>query len=703
MLDALQLQPVYRSNRHQLLCDFYLPCLERASSYDRSVGYFSSTSLALAAAGFNKLIERHGQVRLVASPSLTEEDAKAIREGYDLRERVSEALVRQLAPALVPDRAKDRLGFLAWMIAEGRLDIKIALVDTREGIGIYHEKVGIFRDDSGNAVVFKGSANEGFGGLVANFETLDVFCSWKPEDKARVSEAIDDFEALWANETRHLRVLDFPEAAKRSLLTYRPPTQPMVDPEEIQLFTAVAQTPHRPPTVQLRQYQKDAIERWWAANGRGIWEMATGTGKTLTALSALVSLSDLLERQKKTLVCVVVVPFKHLVDQWGDQADDFGFRPIRCYEAAADWAADLADALAGLRGKETGLVTALVTNATFASEHFQGVLRSIRSPLLLIGDEVHNLGAPWLRTQLPPDASYRLGLSATPTRHRDEAGTAAIIDYFGQVVFEYGIARAIEEGHLTPYAYHPIEVALAPDELDEYLELTRQIARHVGAGFGELAADDEPEGPLKILLIKRARLLGVTRSKLSTLHSLMSGLSQSAHNLIYCSDASGPVETGGQPVRQIEAAVRMLGHDLGMQVNSYTHETPTAERLRLRNRLAAGEIQALVAIRCLDEGIDIPEVRRGFILASSTNPRQFIQRRGRMLRLAKNKQQAEIFDFIVSPPREYLDAELFQTERSLVRRELERVVEFARTAVNGPQALAALRDLRHRYHLLDVG
>ena len=620
MLDALQLRRVYRSDRHQLLLDFYIPCLERASTYDRSVGYFTSTSLAAAAAGFNKLIERHGRVRLVASPSLTDEDAEAIKQGYDLRQRVSEALVRELTPALIPDAVRDRLGFLAWMIGEDQMDVKIALVDTPEGIGIYHEKVGIFRDDSGNAVVFKGSANEGFGGLVANFETIDVFCSWKSEDQARVTEALEDFEALWANETRHLRVLEFPEAAKRSLLEYRPATRPTVDAAELEAIVRAADRPRIPATVQLRAYQKDAIQHWLDANGRGIWEMATGTGKTVTALSALVTLYDFLERQQKSLVTLVVVPFKHLVDQWAEEAQHFGVRPIRCYEAVADWASKLSDALASLRGEQLHPVVILTTNATFASEHLHRSLATITDPFLLVGDEVHNLGAPWLRTQLPPNASYRLGLSATPTRHRDDIGTAAILDYFGPVIFEYGIGRAIKDGYLTPYEYYPIEVGLAPDELDEYLDLTRQIARSVGSHHEGLAADDEPEGPLKILLIKRARLLGVVRSKLSTLHSLMSEHRQSTHNLVYCSEASGPTVLDGPPVRQIDAAVRIMGRDLGMRINSYTHETPTADRLRLRNALASGDIQALVAIRCLDEGIDIPEVRRGFILGQLDQP-----------------------------------------------------------------------------------
>jgi len=212
--------------------------------------------------------------------------------------------------------------------------------------------------------------------------------------------------------------------------------------------------------------------------------------------------------------------------------------------------------------------------------------------------------------------------------------------------------------------------------------------------------ETEPAGTLKNLLIKRARLIGSARNKLVALRKIMESRRHITHALFYCGDGSVEDEDSGYSLRDVERVCMLLGNELGIVVNTYTAETPMENRVELRNALASGSIQGLVAIRCLDEGVDIPQVRTAFILASSSNPRQFIQRRGRVLRPYPGKEQAYIYDFIVMPAESsigYLD-----TERQLLSRELQRCVEFANLALNAGEVKGSLVDIQKRDGLLSI-
>lgn len=648
----------------------------------------------------SRLIQRDGRMRLVASPCLNEEDGKAIREGYEQREIIERNLVRELTRDDIPDPVKERLGFLAWMVAEGFLDIRIALVRNDQGVGIYHEKFGIYTDSEGHQVVFSGSANETGAGLVSNFESLEVFCSWIDIDTERVKSRIYDFDMLWEGNTDGLQIYDFPEAARSSLLEYKPRQKPLFEPEEGEPSLVVDIIPRLPAGFSLRHYQKEAIEKWFSSKGRGLWEMATGTGKTITALIAMIEVWKHIK--PNPIYVIVVCPFKDLVKQWDQEVRKLGLKPILCYESREDWLSNLGNALVAIDRGDLPVVT-IATNNTFTGKAFQEVIRGVKVPMLFIADEVHNLGANFAQSLLPDKARYRLGLSATPIRHRDHEGTEKILQYFGNVVFEFTLKQGIGAGCLTPYNYHPIVTYLREEELSEYIEITKQIGKIMGANNTEYSIDTMADGPLKMYLIRRARILGRARAKLERLKALLNELRDSTHNLVYCSDASVPGGEDNNNARHIDLVTRVIGRDLKMRVKSYTHLTPSEERGTLRQMLATGEIQVLTAIRCLDEGVDIPEARRGFILASSTNPRQFIQRRGRLLRLSEGKEKSDLFDFLVIPLREEMDDSVFGIERKLVRREMERIIYFAKDAQNGDLALSNLLDIRIQYNLLDVG
>lgn len=701
-LRDLGLESHYRSGERHLVRDFYRPCLSIATGYDRAVGYFTSSSLAAAASGVRPFINRDGaRMRLVASPQLTNEDVAAIAAGYDARILVETRLLEALqGPA--PDPIEDRLRLLSWLIEHERLDIKIALLRSEDRVGIYHEKLGIFRDSEGDEVVFFGSANESVGGLLANFESVEVFRSWDPGDAARVERRTADFSRLWNDATPGLRVFEFPEAVRDEIINrYTAHVGRLSDPDDDGFDEANPETPlgvpRLPGQLELRPYQREAIEAWFSAGGKGIWEMATGTGKTITALAAVTQLYRVHRDQGLPLSVVVLAPFVGLVEQWVDEARNFGVEAIPCHSGEAGWRRRVGGLAAAVASGGVKFACLVTTNDTFTSDQFQTYLGQLRRNLLVIADEVHNAGANKIRRLLPDSARYRLGLSATPDRHMDPGGTEAIRGFFGRSVFSLTLLDAVRLGALVPYRYWPVTVELTDDELDQYVDLSQQIARAMGS-----VDDLDPAGAptaLETLLFKRARLIGSAVAKVDALAQHITPYVDEPYTLVYCADR----DTTFTDEPQLDRVVRLLGRDLAMRVNTYTNEEPSPRRRVILERFAAGDLQALAAIRCLDEGVDIPATRRAFILASTTNPRQFIQRRGRVLRPAPGKTRAEIFDFMVIPPDLSDDRRLYEVERRLVGRELARVVELCEAAINGPEALASLLPLRERYALLGVG
>ncbi|MFM9267017.1 DNA phosphorothioation system restriction enzyme [Tychonema sp. BBK16] len=455
-----------------------------------------------------------------------------------------------------------------------------------------------------------------------------------------------------------------------------------------------------PPSLQLRQYQQEAVANWFANNGRGTLKMATGSGKTITALAIATELYQKINLQ----VLLVICPYCHLVNQWARESEKFGLKPILAFDSAHSWQNKLAAGLYEVRAGDSlrdscaarTFLTIITTNATLMGDSLRSQLRYLPEKTLIIGDEVHNLGAPRLGQSLPRNIGLRLALSATPERHFDEQGTEAILDYFGPVLQpELTLADAIRQKALVHYLYYPILVELTEAETRKYSYLTKKI------GWA-LSGDEQAENndALTPLLMQRARLIGAAANKLIALRELMSNRLDTTHTLFYCGDGAIEERTRKNNNRQLTETAKLLGSELGYRVNTYTASTPLEERERLRLQFESGELQGLVAIRCLDEGVDIPAIRNAVILASSSNPRQFIQRRGRILRPHPGKERATLFDMIVLPPD--LGRETIEVERNLLRRELRRFLEFADLADNAGEARVKLLQIQRRYGLLDI-
>lgn len=448
-------------------------------------------------------------------------------------------------------------------------------------------------------------------------------------------------------------------------------------------------TPQIPSHLQLRKYQQQAIVSWLKNKGRGTLKMATGSGKTIIALAIATELYHKIGLQ----VLLVICPYQHLVTQWAKECEQFNLQPILAFESVHHWQSQLSGQLYNLTSGDRSFLTIITTNSTFIKEGFQSQLSFFPEKTLLVGDEAHNLGSLRLEECLPRQIGLRLALSATPERYFDDDGTEAIFNYFGAILKpEFTLADAIAQKALVPYFYYPILVELTESESFTYAKLTRRIgwALHKNANLST-------NETLTSLLVQRSRLIGAASNKLIALRELMRDRLHTSDTLFYCGD--GYVESQSIYHRQIEAVTHILGKELGYRVNTYTADTSLAEREKLLRQFETKELQGLVAIRCLDEGVDIPTIQTAVILASTTNPRQFIQRRGRILRPHLGKEWATLFDTIVMPPN--LDRETWEVERNLLRKELKRFIEFADLADNAEEAKGKLLGLQERFGLLD--
>jgi DNA phosphorothioation system restriction enzyme len=433
------------------------------------------------------------------------------------------------------------------------------------------------------------------------------------------------------------------------------------------------------------------VASWFANNGRGTLKMATGSGKTITALAIASELYQKIGLQVLLIVC----PYRHLVSQWAREGEKFGLQPILAFENVRNWQSQLSTGLYNLRSGNQSFVTVITTNSTLIGDGFQSQLKYFPDKTLIVGDEAHNLGATRLEQSLPRTIGLRLALSATPERYFDEQGTEFIFDYFGPILQpELTLADAMRQGALVHYLYYPILVDLTESEAQAYARLTTRI------GWALASQEDGVDSDVTPLLMQRARLIGAAANKLNALRQLMASRLDTTHTLFYCGDGSVEGTVSQESDRQLAAVVRMLGVELGYRVNTYTAKTPLAQREKLRRQFETGELQGLVAIRCLDEGVDIPAIQTAVILASSSNPRQFVQRRGRILRPYPGKERATLFDTIVLPPE--LDRDTWEVERNLLRKELKRFVEFADLADNAGEARIKLLNLQKKYGLLDI-
>lgn len=701
---------VYNSSTDIIPSEILKKCLENAVSYDRGIGFFSAEWLKDAATGMIAFADKGGKARWIITPEISQGELEAIVTGENAKkdELLKDALLKKIKD-LRSAIQEDILIALAWLVADGIIDIKIAIPTEKKYFGHSNEKFGTFKDENDNVISFESSENDTAYGN--NYqESIKAFCEWTGEPMKSMSIDIKTkFERLWNNKDSNRKILPLAAEIKEEIIKLRKDKNRPYKKSLSTNSTPTVERLKKPSTLNLRGYQNQAIDGWFGSRNkpqnadtpRGILAMCTGSGKTKTALSIAAEVSL---QSEKGMVFIIICPFLSLCEQWKDEVEAFGIKPVTCYAGYDNWGQNLDMAFEKLEFGITRDIVVIVSNGTFITERFQRRIHlstksNNRYNHMLIADEMHNLGSEKIKTLLPTNIKLRLGLSATPDRHSDEEGTQELYDYFGDIVFTFTLEEGIKQNCLTPYEYYPIIVKLTPEESSEYARLSAAIGVEVARHNGEYTI------LAKNLGSQRARLIGSASNKIVELHKLLSQLPNNKlrRSLFYCGDGRefNTRNENEESLRQIEAVVELLGNQYNIRVAKFTYNEGETERKRILEMIKSGDIDAVVAIKCLDEGIDVPALESGFILASSKNPRQFIQRRGRLLRKADNKEKAIIYDFVVVPDIDEETSTLsFDQERRLIKQELQRINEFCRTAINHQQAAGTMLQLRIKYNLL---
>ena len=678
-LATLSLIDEYRPSDNPLE-EFYIPALRQATQYDRAAGYFDSKSLQFAAQGLSGLISNGGTMRLLTSPRLSEEDIEALQSTQG-ESKTKSILADRLEKSLFEGDylefvETDRFKCLAWMIEQDYLEIKIAYLNsTAESnpFSHYHEKLGVLGDDHGNRVAFSGSINETALAWTENYESFDVFRSWMPGEERRIENKAEAFDKLWNNNDEMVTVRKLPEAIKQGFADRSPGT---VDglPAMEQFFTEEGDgadpTPTDPNEVELWDHQKEAIRWWRRHNYKGLFAMATGSGKTLTALRAA-------RLQADVRLTVIIVPSKVLLNQWKGELQTVFGENLDILECSGDtnWKSEITSLVDPFRVGSLDAVhdlprsVILTTVHTASSETFRNYLTHVpEDRLQLIIDEVHRAGAPSFQSVFEINAGRRIGLSATPDRQWDEEGTNVIYDYFGgHSPFEFTTSEAIENGYLTRYEYHPIICELKAYEFEEYADLSAEIDQLSAQVYSSETVDEDTIDRLDHLLRERAVIKKRAVNKPAQFEAFLS-IDHPKPALVFCEDTE-----------QIEALEQVLKNhpDINHGVYTSTRENEQADAFY---RFEKGLIDYLLAIKCLDEGVDVPDCSTAMIIASSRNEREFIQRRGRILRQTDAVDLAQIYDILVLPG---LGAPADdERARTLVKQELERAKVLMNAADN---------------------
>ena len=598
---------------------FLTPVLKCTKSYKRSVGFFSSSVLQPIVDGIVALARNNGKIQLIASPNLTEDDIHAISTGYEAREKVINAsFTRDFMKELeIFDDAK--LQLLATLIARGTLDIKIAVTDT---LGIYHDKLGILEDFDGNVVVFYGSANSTLSGYQNNYEKIRVVKNWVPGEQASIADEQKEFDSLWNGTNEFVKVYDYKESAQANIL---------------QMIETRASAASVKAPIKLRDYQEEAIAAWVKNDYHGFYVMATGTGKTWTAI---YSAKELLKTHPAMVV--ICAPYKHLVKQWAEDVEK-AFEDAKIIMVSSEnpkWEQQMSQEIIRKKYDTNAQTIIISTIASFKMSRFEKTLSKSNEDKLLIVDEAHRFTdrSEDMNTQF----KYMLGLSATPFSGTSAQRGKELMEFFGGQVFSLPIEEALERKFLVPYYYHPIYVHASEEDEEKFQYHTHRI---LSCFKNNVCINPD-------LLVKslrnRLRVISMAEEKQDQIDYIVSQIKENDHFVVYCGDGRLFDYNTGEEIRHIQSVKRVLSAH-GYKSSQFTAQENMEDRMKLVDAFNKGEISALAAIRCLDEGINIPSIKSALILSSNDDYREFVQRRGRILRTYKGKEYAHIYDVVVLP------------------------------------------------------
>jgi superfamily II DNA or RNA helicase len=529
------------------------------------------------------------------------------------------------------------------LIAKGKLEIQIAIP---RSLGDYHDKMGIIEDHEGNVVAFYGSSNSSKHGYRDNYDKIRVAKSWIEGQAAYVDDEIEEFKNLWGNTNDYLDIYSVKQTAQKNLF------------EVIERRSSARNA--TTTTIKLRDYQTEAIQKWKDNDYHGFYVMATGTGKTWTAI---YSAKELLKEKDATIV--ICAPYKHLVKQWEEdvRAAFSGSNIVLVSSDFPNWEHQLNDFIVKKKHKADTRLIVISTISSFYLDRFTKTIAKDPTDKLLIVDEAHRFTKR--DDDLQNSYKYLLGLSATPYSGKNANSGKELMNWFGGEVYNLPIEKAIKELKcLVPYYYHPIYVHSSIEEEERFNYYSRMIP-----SFFKNGVCVDTEGLFKTLR-SRLRVISMAQSKLDNLKDILSSTNSKDHLVVYCGD--GRLISEGNEIRYIRKVKQVL-NDLGHKSSQFTASENLSERMQLVDSFNKGTVSSLAAIRCLDEGINIPSIKSAVILSSNDDYREFVQRRGRILRKHGDKKYADIYDVIVLPSEE-------MTEWAKI--EFRRYLEYAKIAIN---------------------
>lgn len=717
----------YKTGSENEPLQFYLDGLANSNQFSLLLGYFSSAAINLLSVGFATFISKGGKMRMVINHLLSAKDKEAISRVED---NPNEIRVFDLTDVVSLGRVLDEYDThffecLAYLIAEKRIEIKV--IKPKNGKGIAHYKSGVFSDGQ-DAVGYQASCNFTYYGLSENIEQLEAFLSWENGRSNKLIKKqlklIDDYFAEKDEDVEYIPVsnievvlkdrfgkkdLDELLVQEEQLLSKKQSmiSNPRLKKTITKLFSeieTIRRTPRFPYAEGPREYQINAYNSWVTNNYKGLFAMATGTGKTITSLNCLLEEY----RITNSYYAIILVPSKALVEQWIDEVSQFNFSNIIVIGGGHNGMQLLPNFVSNFRAGLRKDVIIITTYASFSSDRFQKHFSKIQDEFTLIADEAHNMGASQINQVMSKlTIPKRIGLSATPKRKYDPEGTDSICEFFDDqppFCYSFGMKRAMKEGRLTDYYYYPRIVHLDEDEKEEYVELSNMLLKFFDFELGRFK--DSPI--VERLLLRRKTIIHQARRKIPAYKEILRELDKKdklKYVFTYVPVGSSKEEAeknddiANKFVYQYLKAAQEVRPDL--KASTYTSETED-RRSKIKG-FSEGKIDMLLAMKMLDEGVDIPRTEVGIFASSTGNPREYIQRRGRLLRNHVDKKFAYVYDMIVAPIASHENENLYRIERNMVKNELIRVAYFASLSMNFYDSKDTLQDICDRYELdLDV-
>lgn len=726
----------YKSGTEWEPIGFFSECLCNSTRFDLMLGFFSSSAIRILASGFAVFLYNGGRMRMIINNLLSPQDKQTIIAGQNgfFSNIIDITDISSIQKGL-SNEGKHFFECLAWLISNKRIDIKI--VQPKDHNGIAHTKLGFFSDEK-NKVSFEGSCNFTKAALVDNIESFSVSCDWDGEIfKSQIDSIESDFEKAFNEEDEKLNYLNAEQVIDRisntfggkdlgdlleqekqfSYIKIRPYVALAIDAAQKKVSEIAnndalkKETPHFPYSSGPRNYQKQAFENWKEHRQKGLFAMATGTGKTITALNCLLEVYKKCNYYK----AIILAPTLTLVEQWESECLKFGFNNIIKISSKNKWNDEIDGLLLREKvSKQSDLSFVIIcTYQSYSKRKVFDVLNGFSARTMFVADECHNMGSPQMLKLLPQiNQARRIGLSATPNRQFDEAANEAIYSFFNAIdgyAFEYSMEEAIANGVLCKYYYYPHSVSLTAEEMNEYSRLTKKIVKYYNFDSGKFK--DDPV--LTALLLARKRIIHKATNKVEVFRSIIEQRYADRGNLNYTlvyvpegnevSDYKGIEVFDEEEINEDVITQSMIDtyttviKDVDKRVTVKKFTSNSTDRDSILEQFAKGDISVLTSMKCLDEGVDIPRAEMAVFCASTGNPRQFVQRRGRILRKHPDKEYAIIHDLVVIPT--INDDECFEMERNLLKNELERVRNFALLSRNSADSFSELLQIMNYYNL----